>query len=77
VLLGSSSKIKKFLVFDRTRRLRRSRKLPKPLIADSTTGITTLLMQRRKERLDVTFIVDQIFESMDVDQILEYGYFCW
>jgi hypothetical protein len=22
-------------------------------------------MQRRKERLDVTFIVDQIFESMD------------
>jgi hypothetical protein len=28
-------------------------------------------MQRRKERLDVTFIVDQIFESMDVDQIFD------
>jgi calcineurin-like phosphoesterase len=45
--------------------------LPKPLIADSMTGITTLLMQRRKERLDVTLIVDQIFESMNMDQIFE------
>jgi calcineurin-like phosphoesterase len=35
------------------------------------TGITTLLMQRRKERLDVTLIVDQIFESMNMDQIFE------
>jgi hypothetical protein len=29
------------------------------------------MMQRRKERLDVTFIVDQIFESMDVDLIFK------
>jgi hypothetical protein len=31
----------------------------KRLARASTTGITTLLMQRRKEKLDVTFMMNQ------------------